>query len=203
MFCACDLKSNEQADKSDYSILLPKVIRTDLPKGDDGRGGIITFDVNGDGKLDFIITKPGYITAHDNSGEKLWLRKIDIQLTQKSENSGLPGWHAPGIQAADMDGDHRIEILLLTRNSDLLVLEGLNGETQSRINLTVPEGAERWEHLVVTNFRGKGDRDLLLQATNANGYRMGRYIDQVGDTTDFLSVEPPGGPPEESLGTTQ
>ena len=39
-----------------------------------------------------------------------------------------------------------------------------------------PAEAERWEHLVVANFRGKGDRDLLLQATNAAGYRMGRFL---------------------------
>jgi hypothetical protein len=29
---------------------------------------------------------------------------------------------------------------------------------------------------VVADFRGKGDRDLLLQATNARGYRVGRFL---------------------------
>ena len=28
----------------------------------------------------------------------------------------------------------------------------------------------------MANFRGRGDRDLLLQATNAAGYRMGRFL---------------------------
>ncbi|NEQ16806.1 MAG: hypothetical protein F6K44_24780, partial [Moorea sp. SIO3E2] len=55
-------------------------------------------------------------------------------------------------------------------------MEGFNGETQKTIKLPSPEGTEGWEHLVVANFRGKGDRDLLLQATNAEGYRMGRYL---------------------------
>jgi hypothetical protein len=29
---------------------------------------------------------------------------------------------------------------------------------------------------VIANFRGRGDRDLLLQATDATGYRMGRFL---------------------------
>ena len=40
----------------------------------------------------------------------------------------------------------------------------------------IPPGTERWEHLVVADFRGEGDRDLLLQTTNAKGYRVGHHL---------------------------
>ncbi|MGB3508811.1 MAG: hypothetical protein WBA93_06125 [Microcoleaceae cyanobacterium] len=56
------------------------------------------------------------------------------------------------------------------------IVEGNSGENKKNIQLKSPENSERWEHLVIANFRGKGDRDLLLQTTNAKGYRMGRYL---------------------------
>jgi len=40
----------------------------------------------------------------------------------------------------------------------------------------VPKRTQRWELALVADFRGKGDRDILLQATNKDGYRMGRYL---------------------------
>jgi hypothetical protein len=52
----------------------------------------------------------------------------------------------------------------------------------------VPDGAERWELAVIANLRGEGDRDLILQATNADGYRMGRYV--AAYPIDALEGEP-------------
>ena len=41
----------------------------------------------------------------------------------------------------------------------------------------VPDGAQRWELAMIADFRGTGgDGDILLQATNKSGYRMGRYL---------------------------
>ena len=51
-----------------------------------------------------------------------------------------------------------------------------------------PKGSERWEHLVVVNLRGKGDVDLLLQTTNAKGYRVGHYV-------SAFAIEKLDGPP--------
>ena len=160
----------------DYSEVDPKVIKLDLPAQYKGSGGVITADVNNDNQKDFIITKPNHIAVYNHSGNELWTKKIDIQITKKAEAEGLPGLHAPGIQIADVDGDEKLELLFLTRDNTLHVVRGSNGETKQNISLEVPPGAERWEHLVIANFRGKGDRDLLLQTTNAEGYRMGRYL---------------------------
>lgn len=143
----------------------------------DRSGGLITADVNNNGRRDFIITQPGYIAAYDQTGNQFWFKQISIQLTGKAESEGLPGLHGPGAQVADVDGDGTLEVLFLTRDNRLHVIEGKAGKSRYVIQLEPPPvGASNWEHLVVANFRGRGDRDLLLQATNTEGYRLGRYI---------------------------
>ncbi|MGD9494748.1 MAG: hypothetical protein AB7Y46_00430, partial [Armatimonadota bacterium] len=101
---------------------------------------------------------------------------IDIRVGGQSESQGLPGHHGPGVQAADIDGDGTTEVAFLTQDSTLHVLDGATGVERWSATIPYPEGAERWEHAVIANFRGAGDRDVLLQATNAEGYRMGRYV---------------------------
>jgi len=159
-----------------YSTIKPLIIHTDLPEEDDGRGGVIAVDLTGDNYMDFIVTKPGHIAAISNSGETLWHRQVDIQLTRKSEKFGLPGLHAPGVQAADVDGDENVEVLFLTQDGQLCVIDGKTGKTRINVPLEPPNGAERWEHLVVSNMLGQGDSALILQATNARGYRMGSHV---------------------------
>ncbi len=139
-------------------------------------GGLMAADINDDTLKDFIITKPGYIAAYSHSGEELWSKQINIQLSEKSENQGLPGNQAPGVQAADVDGDLKTEVLFLTQDNTLHIVQGDTGQSKQSITIESPPGTERWEHLVVANFRSQGDRDLLLQATNAEGYRKGRYL---------------------------
>jgi hypothetical protein len=160
-----------------YAEITPRVIGTGLPDPDERIGGLITADLDGDGRWDFVITGPDRIGAVAASGARLWSKEADIQVTGQSENEGLPGLHAPGVQAADIDGDGAIEVLFLTRGGALYVLDGASGVERAAVRLPAPPAeAERWEHLVVANFRGMGDRDLLLQATNAAGYRMGRFL---------------------------
>ena len=159
-----------------YSSIKPQIIELDLPAQKDSAGGLIAVDVNNDDQKDFIITKPDHIAVYNHSGQKLWTKQIDIQLTGKSESKGLPGLHGSGVQAADVDGDSKIEVLFLTKNNTLHIVEGESGKNKKTIPLKSPEGTERWEHLVITNFRGQGDRDLLLQTTNSEGYRMGRFL---------------------------
>ncbi|NET79027.1 MULTISPECIES: rhamnogalacturonan lyase family protein [Okeania] len=160
-----------------YSSIKPKIIKLeDLPAEDERIGGIITADINDDGKKDFIITKPGHIVVYQGSGQKLWAKQINIQVTIKSEKNGLPGHFGAGVQAGDVDGDSKTEVLFLTKDNTLHIVEGESGKTKKTIPLKSPAGTERWEHLVITNFRGQGDRDLLLQTTNSEGYRTGVFL---------------------------
>jgi len=160
-----------------YAEITPTVIDTGLPDPHARIGGLITADLDGDGRRDFVITGPGRIGAVAASGARLWSMETDIQLTGEAESEGLPGLHAPGVQAADIDGDGATEVLFLARGGALHVVDGASGVERAAVRLPAPPAeAERWEHLVVANFRGIGDRDLLLQATNAAGYRMGRFL---------------------------
>lgn len=139
-------------------------------------GGVIAIDLDGDGARDFVLTGRRFVAGYAADGTELFRHEIDLQVTLKSERDGLPGTHAPGVQVADVDQDGHPELLFLTRSGVFHVIDGRSGAPVWRGELPVPAGAERWEHLVVANFRGQGDLDLLLQATNAEGYRTGRYL---------------------------
>jgi hypothetical protein len=167
---------SESNDDLVYSDVKPRVIDLDLPPADDGIGGLVAADLNNDELKDFIITKPNHIVVYDHSGKKLWGKKLNIQVTLRTELDGLPGWHAPGVQAADVDGDGSTEVLYLMQNGTLHIVDGSTGREKWELKFRPPQGASQWEHLVVANFRGQGDRDLLLQATNVQGTRRGRYL---------------------------
>jgi len=151
-------------------------IEIPIPQEDDRSGGLIAADVDGNGILDFLVTRPGAVVAVAQSGRLLWHHEVDVQVTMRSERNGLPGHHGPGIQVADIWGTGEPSVLYLTRDGMLRIVRGADGEVLEEIEIASPTGTERWEHLVVANFRGLGDRDLLLQATNADVYRMGRFI---------------------------
>ena len=154
----------------------PFVISLDIPAPKDDKGGVIVADLNGNGLMDYVVTVPGHIAAYANEGQRLWIKKVDIRLSMDSEKWGLPGQHAPVVQAADVDQDEQIEILFLTEDGAIHVLDGATAAEEWSRSVPVPEGAEKWEHLVVADFSGTGDTDILLQATNKDGYRMGRYL---------------------------
>lgn len=155
----------------------PMEIVLDIPApGEDSAGGIVAADVTQDGLPDYLVTVRGHAACYRHDGAKLWVHQVALRVGSSSERDGLPGHHGPGIAAADIDGDESVEVLYLTNDGLLHVVNGADGAELWTARPIVPEGAERWEHLVVANFRGGGDRDLLLQATNADGYRMGRYL---------------------------
>lgn len=160
-----------QYDANPFEIVLG------IPEpGEDSAGGIVAADVNQDGLLDYLVTVRGHAACYGHDGANLWTHRVDIRVGSSSEREGLPGHHGPGISASDIDGDGRTEVLYLTNDGILHVVDGADGTEQWTAQPSAPEGAERWEHLVVGDFRGEGDRDLLLQATNADGYRMGHYL---------------------------
>lgn len=155
-------------------------------------GGLIAVDLDGDEVRDFVLTAPRFVAGYDLEGHERWRHEIDLQVTLKSEYDGLPGTHAPGVQPADVDRDGKTEILFLTRGGELWIIDGQGGQVEWRFEIAAPAGAERWEHLVVADFRGAGQIDLLLQATHAKGYRMGRYL--AAYALDRLLADPAAEP---------
>lgn len=155
----------------------PTVIRLAIPGPKDSAGGILIADVNNDNVMDYLVTVPGHLAVYGGDGRKLWIRKLDIGVGGQSESQGLPGHHGPGVAAGDVDGDGRCEVVFLTRDSVLHVVDGATGRTKARAKPPVPAGAARWEVAMIADFRGRGDdADVLLQATNTKGYRTGRYL---------------------------
>lgn len=174
----------------------PFVIRLEIPAPTDDKGGVIVADLDGDGLMDYLVTVPQHIAAYNNQGKKLWIKKTDIRLSMDSEKCGLPGQHAPGVQAADIDRDGRVEILFLGEDGAIHTLDGSTATEEWTRRVPAVKGSEKWEHLVIANFAGKGDTDILLQATNKEGYRMGRYLSahraadlQSGDISPLWSVD--------------
>ncbi|MBC7327715.1 VCBS repeat-containing protein [bacterium] len=156
----------------------PFIIKLEIPpvEENDSAGGIIVADLDRDGKMDYLVTRRGYVAAYRWDGKKLWVLQVDLRVGGAAESEGLPGHHGPGVQAGDIDNDKKTEVLFLTNDSTLHIVEGTTGREKWSIKIPPPSGAERWEHLAIVNLQGKVDRDIVLQATNARGYRMGRYV---------------------------
>ncbi|MBP8127977.1 MAG: hypothetical protein KA184_00235 [Candidatus Hydrogenedentes bacterium] len=144
--------------------------------GEDSAGGIVAADADNDGLPDYLVTVRGHVACYAHDGRRLWAHDVDVRVGGSSEREGLPGHHGPGVAAGDIDGDQQTEALYLTNDGVLHAVDGATGRERWTAKPPVPGGAERWEHLVIANFRGAGGRDLLLQATNADGYRTGRYV---------------------------
>ncbi len=169
----------------------PLVISLEIPGPEDSAGGIIVADVNRDGKQDFLVTVPGHLAVYDNGGRKLWIEKTELVVGGSSEGDGLPGHHGPGVAAGDVDQDGRCEVLLLSKDGRVHVLDGASGKLKATARPPVPKDAARWEVAMIADFRGTGrDADILLQATNRRGYRMGLYL-AAYTYKDLVAGKPP------------
>lgn len=145
-------------------------------EAEDSAGGIIVADADNDHRMDYLVTAPGHLVVLANDGRELWRKSVDIGVGGQSESEGLPGHHGPGVAAADVDGDGRTEVVFLTKDSVLHIVDGATGREKATARPPVPEGAARWELAMIATFQEGENRDVLLQATNEKGYRMGRFL---------------------------
>ncbi|MCS7223192.1 MAG: hypothetical protein NZ959_01345 [Armatimonadetes bacterium] len=153
----------------------PFAFRLAQPRPDPAAGGIVVADLTGDGLMDYLYTTPGSIGAYDHWGKPLWVKEEDIHLLGVDDVVGLPGYHGPGVQAGDVDGDDRVEVLFLRTDGRLVVCDGATGKVKRIASPALPQGAARWQHLVVGNVRGKGDRDIVLQTSGADQRPAGTF----------------------------
>lgn len=162
-----------------------------LPSKFEGEGGLIAIDINNDGQREFIITQPGYIGAYSLAEGPLWEHQADIWLTSKSEAEGLPGLHAPGVQAEDIDQDGTLELIYITSGNTLLALSAASGTPKYEVELPPVESKMgRWEHAIIANFSGEGNTDLLLQASRATNkdYYIRDNVQTAFRIADLLSL---------------
>jgi hypothetical protein len=154
----------------------PFVIKLKIPPPQESEGGLIVADVDNDGAMDYLVTVPGHLAVYSNDGRKLWVKQTNLVVGGQSESQGLPGHHGPGVAAGDVDGDRKCEVIFLTQDRTLHCVDGATGKEEARVKPPVPKGAERWELAMIASFQGTNDQDILLQATNKDRYRMGRYL---------------------------
>ena len=155
----------------------PFVIKLEVPAPQDSAGGVITVEVEDNGTTDYLVTVPGHLAAYGGDGKKLWVLKEDIVVGGSSEGEGLPGHCGPGVAAGDVDDDGKCEVVFITKDSVIHVVEGAAGREKAKAAPPVPNGAQRWELAMIADFRGSGkDLDILLEATNKDGYRMGKFL---------------------------
>lgn len=117
----------------------PFVIELAIPAPRDSGGGIITADINNDGKMDYLVTVPGHLAVYDNNGKKLWVKKTNIVVGGSSESQGLPGHCGPGVAAGDVDGDGKCEVVFLTKNSVVHIVDGATGREEGNAKPSHPE----------------------------------------------------------------
>lgn len=136
--------------------------------------------------------------AYDHFGQALWVKQVDIHLLGADGVVGLPGIHGPSVQAADVDGDGKAEVLFLKTDGSLVVCDGATGQEERTAKPALPDGAARWQHLVVCNLRGQGDRDLILQTSGQDERPAGTF--PAGRFVTALAMEDLEGQPRWSTG---
>jgi len=120
------------------------------PVPGDGGGGPFAHDLNGDGRLDFVVTSEGHLGAYDHSGRMLWMRSDDVHLWPYAQH--------PCAIAGDLDGDGRQEVACLADARTIVILDGETGAADGELKLPADAVA-----LAIANLRGEGDRDILVQ----------------------------------------
>ncbi len=148
-----------------------------IPAPTDSAGGLLVADVDSDGHQDLLISVPGHFAAYSSKGKEIATFKTNLVVGGQSESQGLPGHNGPGLACGDVDLDGKNEIVYLTLDGWLHVLDGKSKKWKASVKPPVPQGASRWELAMLADFQGTGkDQDILLQATNKKGYRTGRYL---------------------------
>jgi hypothetical protein len=145
-------------------------------------GGVIVFDVNGDGRMDFILSTHEAVGAYSHDGRQLWVVTPGVYLAKTW--TSLAGGKRPGVIAGDIAGDGHPQVAYLVDADNLRILDGATGVEQKRI----PSGGA--EAVLMANVRGLGDRDAVLQynQTRLKAIRLDTG-ETLWTTNAFQSIE--------------
>ena len=75
----------------------------------------VAADITGDSYLEIIVgDRNGILAVLDSRGEEVWSRRLSGALSQS-------------VSVADIDGDGRVDVVVVTETGDVWVLHGMNG----------------------------------------------------------------------------
>lgn len=151
---ACDTPPPPQ--RAQYSSN-PYAFDVNFTGQDDGLGGMIVGDLNGDGLPEYIITFQNFLAVHGHYGGQWWKENPPLRLGRADGGQGYPGLKAMNVTYGDVDNDGDNEVLYLTKTGDVRIRDGRTGRLERSYNFP---GAQA---MAVANFQGQGEVDLVVQ----------------------------------------
>lgn len=125
-------------------------------------------DLNGDDLLDYLFRSDSTLFGYDHDGSKLWELSIIY-----------PGIiHGAKHAAADFDDNGTMEIAAINDSNQVILINGIDGSVADTLDITVGPN-QIVNHVGITNFRGEGDFDILVQTTHENNVAPGYYTNRT------------------------
>ena len=165
-----DLAAANQTDHT-VSILLGYGdgtfhLNVDYPAGTSDVAAVTTGDFNGDGKLDLALTNPSSDTVSVLLGNGDGT--FQAAVTYATGNSGN---HPIAVNAADFNGDGKLDLAVTNLNAKnvAILLGNGDGTFQSRVTYPTTTGASNGPSAMTTgDFNGDGKVDLAITDQNDN-----------------------------------
>jgi len=134
--------------------------------------GLFAVDLNGDTLPDFTYRSITHLFAYDHYGTLMWKKPISYPGVNINVYGSKHG-------AADLDGDGQIEVAALNDSNRVIVLNGLDGSVEKTFVVSV-DPYQKAGCIAVANFRGEGDRDIVVQTVDVveEGHGMEYYLNR-------------------------
>ncbi len=126
----------------------------------------MAFDVNRDGKLDYLYRTVDKVYAYSHDGDFLWERLIELPGQEK--NAVKHSVNGATLAAGDIYLNGLAEVLVMNDDNQVVILEGITGESIDTLTILVNSNQEA-TYLQIVNLRGQGDVDLIVQTTDEKG----------------------------------
>jgi hypothetical protein len=171
-FCATSVHAQQQYASNPYVIPV---------EGTPHRFGDRFFaaDLDRDGRPDYTYRTQDSLYVYDHDGAQLYKRAIHIPTGTVNGNAHV---------AADIDGDGYPEVLALDSSNHIIVFEGATGDILDTVNVAIGSD-KKIAYIAAANFRGHGDRDVLLQAIDKIYDDEGRWEYYLNRTIIAYNME--------------
>jgi len=136
--------------------------------------GVALIDLDGDDRLDVYACSP--------AGDRVWMQTAPLVFTDRTSELGLAGSASVSVNAADIDGDGRID-LLLDGSLRRRLADGRFAATE-----TLPEAAGAVLQAFFVDADGDGHPDALV-SRRGSGLRLYRNPGTGGTFTEMPGLD--------------